>query len=139
MTIDETPSKYFDPNVIVNQNALAQMVATAQEHAVALGIYTTKTYWTNIMGGIEGYSIYPLWYLFILYINFYRLFGMTLRSIVLLNRYPRYDGVDSMDFFEPFAGWANATIKQTGGDVGYCGISQVDSDYCNDEDLRMYY
>jgi hypothetical protein len=46
--------------------------------------------------------------------------------------YPRYDGVNSMDFFSPFAGWDSVMIKQTGGDVGYCSISQVDSDYMED-------
>jgi hypothetical protein len=63
---DETPSKYFDPDVTVNQNIIAQMAATAEAQTVPLGIYTTKTYWTNIMGGIEGYSSYPLWYLHII-------------------------------------------------------------------------
>ena len=56
------------------------------------------------MGNIEGYGKYPLWY-------------------------PRYDGVNSMDFFVPFADFTEVLIKQTGGDVGYCGITQVDSDY----------
>jgi formylmethanofuran dehydrogenase subunit D len=41
----------------------------------------------------------------------------------------RYDGVDSMDFFVPFAGWTNATIKQTAGSTGLCGLDQVDLDY----------
>ena len=74
------------------------------EMNIPMGIYATKTYWENIMGNIEGYGIYPLWY-------------------------PRYDGVNSMEFFEPFADFDHVEIKQTGGDVGYCGITQVDSDY----------
>ncbi len=47
--------------------------------------------------------------------------------------YPRYDGIDSMDFFVPFAGWESVLIKQTGGDTYLCGISQVDSDYMEDD------
>ncbi len=43
--------------------------------------------------------------------------------------YPRYDNTNSMDFFQPFAGWNDVQIKQTGGDVAYCGLTQVDSDY----------
>ena len=40
-----------------------------------------------------------------------------------------------MDFFQPFSGWEKANVKQTGGDVGYCGISQVDSDYSEDKTM----
>ena len=56
------------------------------------------------MGGISDYSQYPIWY-------------------------PRYDGVDSMDFFQPFSGWENVSVKQTGGDTFLCNIAQVDSDF----------
>lgn len=48
------------------------------------------------------------------------------------SRYPRYDGVDSMDFFSPFGGWTSVAIKQTAGDSGMCGISQVDTDYAEE-------
>lgn len=101
---DEDPPKYFDANPTVNQELLAELTAAGEEEKIQLGIYTTKTYWNNIMGNIEGYAIYPLWY-------------------------PRYDGVNSMDFFAPFADFTEVEIKQTGGDVGYCGVTQVDSDY----------
>jgi hypothetical protein len=58
---DESPSKYFDTNVANNVALLSEMASTAKEEGVYLGIYTTKTYWSNIMGNVEGYSIYPLW------------------------------------------------------------------------------
>lgn len=101
---DEDPSKYFDSDPTVNQKVLAELTEAGENENLYLGIYTTKTYWNNIMGNIEGYGQYPLWY-------------------------PRYDGVNSMDFFVPFADFTEVLIKQTGGDVGYCGITQVDSDY----------
>lgn len=101
---DEVPAKYFDSDPTVNQEFLMRMVSRLEELNVPVGIYTTKTYWQNIMGNVEGYGKYPLWY-------------------------PRYDAVDSLDFFAPFADFMTVEIKQTGGDVGYCGISQVDSDY----------
>jgi len=101
---DEAPSKYYDPNTTVNQEFLAAMVSALNTLKIPVGIYTTKTYWTNIVNNVEGYGGYPLWY-------------------------PRYDDVDSMDFFAPFGGWTSCYIKQTGGDFGYCGISQVDPDY----------
>lgn len=109
---DENPSKYYDPNPTVNQLFFQEMTMAAEKMKLPMGIYTTKTYWSQIMNNTDVYStknsdgsyVYPLWY-------------------------PRYDGVNSMDFFEPFAGWESVQIKQTGGDVGYCGISQVDSNY----------
>jgi hypothetical protein len=112
---DEDPSKYYDPNTATNQAYMKEITEAAKKMRLPMGIYTTKTYWAQIMNNTEAYSgtdrlgryVYPLWY-------------------------PRYDGVNSMDFFAPFAGWESVMIKQTGGDVGYCSISQVDSDYMED-------
>lgn len=109
---DENPSKYYDVNPSVNQAFLKEMTETAKKIQIPVDIYTTKTYWSQIMANTEDYSTvdklgryeYPLWY-------------------------PRYDGVNSLDFFEPFAGWNSVLIKQTGGDVGLCNLSQVDADY----------
>lgn len=109
---DENPSKYYDVDPAVNQAFIKEMTETAKKINVPVGIYTTKTYWSQIMADTEDYSTknklgnyeYPLWY-------------------------PRYDGVDSMDFFAAFGGWESVLIKQTGGDVGLCGLSQVDSNY----------
>lgn len=104
---DESPATYYDSNPTANQQFIGEMVEAMTRLRIPIGIYTTKTYWQNIMGNIEGYSKYPLWY-------------------------PRYDGVNTMDFFSPFAGWTEALIKQTGGDSGWCSISQVDPDYMLD-------
>ena len=103
---DESPSLYFDPKAEVNQQLVADFVTAAREQQVSLGFYTTATYWNNIMDNIALYSEpdYPLWY-------------------------PRWDNTNSMEFFEPFAGWGDVLIKQTGGDVAMCGISQVDTDF----------
>ena len=112
---DENPSKYYDVDPAVNQAYMTEITEAAKKIHIPMGIYTTKTYWAQIMDNTEVYSTkdrlgrynYPLWY-------------------------PRYDAVDSMDFFEAFGGWEDVLIKQTGGDVGYCGITQVDSDYMED-------
>ena len=48
--------------------------------------------------------------------------------------YPRYDGYNNMSFFSSFANWDSVYIKQTNGDVNYCNITQVDSDYMDDND-----
>lgn len=115
---DENPSKYFDSNTTVNQNFMNELISMGKKMSIPIGIYTTRTYWAQIMNGTTDYSIqydyddggdyiYPLWY-------------------------PRYDHIDSMDFFEPFSGWDEVYIKQTGGNVGYCGIAQIDADYKDD-------
>jgi hypothetical protein len=101
---DEVPSKYYDADAAKNQAFIQEITNALTKAKVPVGIYTTLTYWQNIMNNVEGYSQYNLWY-------------------------PRYDSVDSLDFFTPFAGWEDVDIKQTNGDVGYCGISQVDSNY----------
>ncbi len=101
---DEVPSKYYDVDPLVNQELIAALVNRMVELQIPIGIYATKTYWTNIMGDVLGYGQYPLWY-------------------------PRYDAVNNMDFFVPFADFTSVQIKQTGGDTSLCGISQVDSDY----------
>jgi hypothetical protein len=101
---DESPSLYYDADVTKNQAFIASIVAEIEKLKIPVGIYTTKTYWTNIMGNILGYGKYPLWY-------------------------PRYDGVATLDFFAPFADWTEVKIKQTAGDSGFCGIKQVDTDY----------
>lgn len=103
---DESPSTYYDPNPTANQAFLGQIKDALLSYNISVGVYTTKTYWNAIMDNAQGYGQFPLWY-------------------------PRYDGENSLAFFEPFADFSEVTIKQTGGDVGYCGISQVDSDYAD--------
>ncbi len=83
------------------------MVQSLKGYGIEVGIYTTKSYWANIMNNVIGYGNCKLWY-------------------------PRYDGVANMDFaatYLPFADFTQVYIKQTGGDVELCGLSQVDSDY----------
>ena len=104
---DEQPSKYFDEDPAINQDFIGAMVNEAERLEVVIGFYTTMTYWDTIMGNTESFSAYPLWY-------------------------PRWDGENSMDFFEPFAGWEKVTVKQTAGDAPLCGVSQVDLDYRED-------
>jgi hypothetical protein len=100
---DEVPSKYFDVDPKVNQIFIQEMTDAIEKERISMGIYTTVTYWDNIMDNIGGYSQFPLWY-------------------------PRYDDINSMDFFTPFGGWTSCDIKQTGGDLTLCNV-RVDTDY----------
>jgi hypothetical protein len=83
---------------------MAELVASLEKYNVPVGIYTTKTYWTQIMNNDMNYGQYQLWY-------------------------PRYDGVNSFDFFAPFAAWDHVDIKQTAGDAPLCSLTQVDTDF----------
>lgn len=103
---DEVPATYYDPNPSVNVDFVSQLIDYLQSKNISVGIYTTKTYWLNIMGNVEKFGYLPLWY-------------------------PRYDGINNMDFFVPFADFKSVQIKQTGGNVGYCNLTQIDSDYMN--------
>eukprot|EP01034_Spumella_vulgaris_P034615 gene34615-42700_t len=96
---DEEPSTYYDVSPSVNVDFLRKMVAHLDKLKVPVGIYTKTNYWSTITANATGFNQYPLWY-------------------------PRYDAVNTLDFFVPFGGWSTVAIKQTGGDVGWCGLSQ---------------
>jgi hypothetical protein len=108
---DETnPTKYFDDDVQVNQNFMKQLQMQAVKMDIPIGVYTTKTYWSNIMGDSNAFGDTPLWY-------------------------PKWDGIDDMSFFTPFGGWQRCAVKQTVGNAqsaqggALCGLAQVDLDY----------
>jgi len=108
---DEVPSKYFSSNTDDNIQFMNEISSSLADYGIEMGIYTTKTYWENIMANVVGYGTYKLWY-------------------------PRYDETNNMVFTAdtlPFADFKTVFIKQTNGDVGACGLSQVDSDYMEDE------
>ena len=101
---DELPSKYYSIIPDSNIKLLSEMTKALEANGVSVGVYTTKTYWAQIMGNALNWgSQYPLWS-------------------------PRYDATNSMTFFEPFADFTSVFIKQTGGGTALCGIT-VDTDY----------
>lgn len=59
---DEVPSKYYDSDTSKNQAFIKEVVDALTKAKVPVGIYTTLTYWQNIMNNVEGYSQYDLWY-----------------------------------------------------------------------------
>jgi hypothetical protein len=113
---DEVPAKWFSTDTSANQNLFADLVNAVEGLGIVAGVYSTSAYWKNILDNVEGYgSTHSLWY-------------------------PRYDATDSFDFFEPFADWTldSLKIKQTGGNVGTCGLTQVDSNYAEDENVAHH-
>ena len=105
---DEVPSKYYSTNTTQNVEFITQMRNYLESLGAEVGIYTTSTYWKNIMDNETGFGSLKLWY-------------------------PRYDQMNSMGFFSPFADFTSVYIKQTQGNTGTCGLSQVDSDYMDDD------
>ena len=55
---DESPSKYFSPTIKDNTDLLDAYVGALEGYGITVGLYTTKTYWKNIMGDVEGYGTY---------------------------------------------------------------------------------
>ena len=49
---DEQPPKYFDADPAVNQAFLKDMVGELNRRHIPVGIYTTLTYWQNIMDDV---------------------------------------------------------------------------------------
>lgn len=105
---EESPPKWYDADPKVNQAFFDRIFNQLELMGVQAGIYTTKTYWSEIMGNAVGYSKYPLWY-------------------------SRYDGVNSFDFFVPFADFTEVKMKQTGGTTSWCAPNLIDPDYREEE------
>jgi GH25 family lysozyme M1 (1,4-beta-N-acetylmuramidase) len=105
---EESPPKWYDADPKVNQAFFDRIFNQLELMNVQAGIYTTKTYWGEIMGNAVGYAKYPLWY-------------------------SRYDGVNSFDFFVPFADFTEVKMKQTGGTTSWCAPNLIDPDYREEE------
>ena len=88
---------------------MGALTAALEGLGIEVGVYTTKTYWGNVMGDVTGFGTdkHKLWY-------------------------PHYDSADNMAFAEdnlPFADFTEVYVKQTMGNTVTCGLSQVDSNY----------
>jgi hypothetical protein len=58
----QVPSLYYDSDPLANQAVIGAMVARMEALGLRVGVYTTLTYWSTIMGNVEGYGQFPLWY-----------------------------------------------------------------------------
>jgi hypothetical protein len=120
---------------------LADLANEASRHGVQVGIYTTHKDWFNVMTtvtttrkvsvDINGRSsttqtrtvLYPL---------SNGTFSTSNPFSTLPLWMPRYDSLDSMSFFEPFANWTQVFMKQTSGGAASLrrlGTSRVCTDY----------
>ena len=101
--LDVEGTDYWSSSASNNVNFLQAMVDEGNKQGVTLGIYTSNSQWSPIMGGSTQFSMYPLWY-------------------------PHYDNWASFDDFSSFGGWTSPNIKQYQGTTSYCGAS-VDLNY----------
>ena len=74
-------------------------------HEIKFGISTTKSDWENI------------------YVKERTVPNKLAQSLLWL---PRFDGIDSMDFFGPFSGFSHIYMKQTSG--GSADLRRIGSD-----------
>jgi hypothetical protein len=86
-----------------NREFFEGLKAGAAAHGIVLGVYTSESQWSPIMGDYTGGSEFPLWY-------------------------AHYDGDASFSDFRAFGGWSKPAIKQYRGTTSLCGAS-VDENY----------
>jgi hypothetical protein len=80
------------------------MVDEGKAKGVSLGIYSSSSQWTPIMGSsCTKFSSLPLWY-------------------------AHYDNNPSFSDFKSFGGWTKPAIKQYAGDVSLCSAG-VDKNF----------
>lgn len=79
------------------------MVNEGKARGISLGIYSSASQWSPIMGGSTKFSSLPLWY-------------------------AHYDSNPSFSDFSPFGGWSKPAIKQYAGTTSICSAS-IDKNY----------
>jgi len=81
-----------------NCNYIASMISAAQGASSAVGIYSSRSMWSQIAGdGCTSGSAVPLWY-------------------------AHYDGDQTCGDFSSFGGWTSPTIKQWSESGNDCGV-----------------
>ena len=102
---DSTPNRFYDINATSNAVYLKGLANAAYLNHVKFGISTTKSDWENV------------------YVKD-RIVRNDLAQVLLW--LPRFDGIESMDFFSPFYGFTHVYMKQIGG--GSSELRRIGSD-----------
>jgi len=101
--LDIEGTQYWSSSTSNNVAFLNDMVTEGKALGVSLGIYSSASQWSPIMGGSTKFSSLPLWY-------------------------AHYDNSASFSDFSPFGGWSKPAIKQYAGTTAICSAS-VDKNY----------
>ena len=119
---DNIPNRYYDINATANAVYLHELANYAFLNGIKFGISTTKSDWEYI------------------YVKERKSTNQLAQTLLWL---PRYDGIDSMDFFAPFSGFSHVYMKQTSGgsaDLRRIGSDRIGYNYVVDEnELHMNY
>ncbi len=71
------------------------MVDEAKARGISVGIYSSSSQWSPIMGGTSQFKSLPLWY-------------------------AHWDAKLTMSDFSSFGGWTKPAMKQYAGDQSFC-------------------
>jgi len=95
----EGGSLYWSSSTSKNVLYIQQMMAAARKYQpkYQLGLYTSKSQWSPIVGSWTGGADWPLWY-------------------------ASYNGRTDFSDFTPFAGWTAPSIHQYAGDKTVCKV-----------------
>ncbi|RYG64455.1 hypothetical protein EON64_13955 [archaeon] len=96
--LDIEGTDYWSTSTTSNVNFLTDMVNEGKARGISMGIYTSNSQWSPIMGGSTKFSSYPLWY-------------------------AHYDNVENFSDFKPFGGWSKPNVKQYAGTTAICSAS----------------
>lgn len=147
--LDIEGPQYWSSSQTSNRNFIQGLIDEANSLGLALGIYTSESQWTPIVGDWNGGSSYMLWCTFQVLAALWR---VLVAPVCVCVWYPlppacsrahtacppplpaspadaNYDGEQSFSDFSPFGGWSQPSIKQFSGSGNICGVS-VDEDWC---------
>lgn len=95
--LDVEGTQYWSSSASSNINFLQGMVDEGKKRGVSLGVYTSSSQWSPIMGGTSQFSNLPLWY-------------------------AHWDFTFSpcTSDFKSFGGWSKPAMKQYAGDQSFC-------------------
>ncbi|EDQ85403.1 uncharacterized protein MONBRDRAFT_34277 [Monosiga brevicollis MX1] len=110
--LDIEGSQYWSSDKETNRKFFDGLVSEGKKHGLKLGVYTSESQWSPIMGDWSGGSSLPLWY-------------------------AHYDGRPSFSDFRSFGGWKKPAIKQYNGDKTICGAGVDVNWYPDSEKLPM--
>jgi len=98
--LDIEGTQYWSSNAQSNINFLQGMVDEGNKRGVAMGIYSSSSQWSPIMGGTSQFKNLPLWY-------------------------AHYENTPNPSFsdFKSFGGWSKPNVKQYVGTTSICSAS----------------
>eukprot|EP01113_Clastostelium_recurvatum_P011213 TRINITY_DN1566_c0_g1_i1.p2 TRINITY_DN1566_c0_g1~~TRINITY_DN1566_c0_g1_i1.p2 ORF type:complete len:108 (-),score=17.85 TRINITY_DN1566_c0_g1_i1:62-385(-) len=93
----EGPGTYWGSNQAANQNFIGALAAEGAKLGYKIGVYTSASQWSPIVGSWSGLSSLPVWY-------------------------AHYDNTQNFNDFKPFGGWSHPYAKQFADGPAVCGV-----------------